>query len=213
MICPKSVVSSFLKDSRKTLDPEYKRIDRTEPVKDTSKATIILEIPIIRQSTGHSCGAASLLSVLGYYGYNPREDQLTELLKMTESGIDPEDFIGAVREFGLKIKIERNLSFQDVRNYLNDKIPVILNIQAWGDKEDYSDVWSDGHYVVAAGYDKDGFFLMDPSRIGFSYLSSEELKERWHDIKKDRSKKDIHIGIVIYGKKSKFDYSKVKPIE
>jgi predicted double-glycine peptidase len=42
--------------------------------------------------------------------------------------------------------------------------------------------WKDGHWVVAIGYDKNGFFFEDPSLHAIrGYLSTQQLKSRWRD--------------------------------
>ncbi len=64
--------------------------------------------------------------------------------------------------------------------------------------------WKDGHYVVAIGYDKERIYLEDPSTILRSYISYQDLEERWHDT--DKARKYIKTGIVSGPKK---DFSSV----
>jgi predicted double-glycine peptidase len=207
------VLLAFLK-SADTLSKKDKEIVRTKPVrKVTNDADIFLQIPIVRQSTSYSCGAASFLAILGYYGYDPYEKQVMNALGTTLGGTDPDDFPKAAKKFELQAKLKENMTIDDVKKNIKNKVPVVLGIQAWGEKEDYSEEWDDGHYVVAIGYDKEGFYLMDPSQMGYSYVSFKDLEKRWHDRMKDNKIKFVHLGIVVSGKEPKFEYNAVKPIE
>jgi predicted double-glycine peptidase len=207
-----SVVKSYLKEAREVLAPSYKEINDRKPVRKIKDADIFLEVPIVRQSTDYSCGAACFLSILGYYGYDPYEKQLIKALETTLGGTDPDSFKKAAKKFELKIDIKEDMTIDQIKNNLKKKIPVILDIQAWGEKKDYSKAWKDGHYVVAVGYDKKGFYLMDPSQMGYSYLLEKDLEDRWHDVEIDSDKKFFKLGIMIYGKAPKFHYDRVKPI-
>lgn len=207
MISHRSVVSSYL--CRLSEAPE---INDTKAVRKIEDADVFLEVPLVRQSTDYSCGAASFLSILGYYGYDPYEKQIMKTMGTTLGGTHPSGFEKAAKKFQLKSKLKENMSFDDVRESIKEKIPVIMAIQAWGDKENYSKEWKDGHYVVAVGFDKDGFFLMDPSQMGYSYISEKQLEERWHDVDQNKTAV-VRLGIMIYGKEPRFDYDRVRPID
>jgi hypothetical protein len=50
-------------------------------------------------------------------------------------------------------------------------------IQAWVDNNDgkfpidWKNLWDDGHYCVAVGYDEERIFFMDPSTLGhYTYI-------------------------------------------
>lgn len=51
-----------------------------------NKDVVFNPVPLIAQSRAHTCGAASLLSVLAYYGDNFRESQLEKSLKTSFEG-------------------------------------------------------------------------------------------------------------------------------
>ena len=95
---------------------------------------------------------------------------------------------------------------------INNDNPVILSIQAWGDKDDYTNVKKDGHYVTAIGYNPKGFIVEDPSiSVRRGFISYDELDERWHDVGPDGKEYD-HFGIVILCSK-KFKPDKLKVVE
>jgi predicted double-glycine peptidase len=209
------VLLAFINDKNADdLSDGDKKVVKKKPVKKvTDDADVFLEVPVIRQSTDYSCGAASFLAILGYYGFDPYEKQIITAMGTTLAGTDPKGFPKAAKKFDLKADVKEHMTIDEVKERLDKKIPVILDIQAWGDKKDYTDEWDDGHYVVAIGYDKEGFYLMDPSQIGYSYVSSEELKKRWHDILIDNKTKFFDMGIAVSGKEPKFKYNAVKTIE
>lgn len=209
MPSPKSVVASYLKESIDTY------VDRTRPVRDIKEADAFLEVPFVRQSTTYSCGSASFLAILGYYGHNIPEKDAMKILDTTLGGTSPEDFIKAAKKFNFSAQLKTNMTLGNVRKHIDGQTPVILDIQAWNDEKDnpdYSEEWKDGHYVVACGYDSEGLFFMDPSQIGYSYLKNKDLMNRWHDIGDD-NKRYHHLGIIVSGKEPKFDLSKAKPIK
>jgi ABC-type bacteriocin/lantibiotic exporter with double-glycine peptidase domain len=207
-----SPISKALRIVARGISEEHKHVIEKKPIRILDQADMLLEVPITRQSNTCTCGPASLLSVLGYYGYNPREKEVVDALGTTLEGDEPDDFMKGAQRFGLKCKFQPDMTFEDLKKYLDKKTPVILSLQAWGEKKDYTDDWKDGHYNVAIGYDKKGFYLMDPSQLGYSYSSLKDLDSRWHDTDGHRNKV-YHLGIIIYGKSPKFDYEKVKSIE
>lgn len=94
---------------------------------------------------------------------------------------------------------------------MRDGCPVIIGFQAWGDRDDYSDVWDEGHYAVVIGYDGNGFFLMDPSQIGYSHIGFTDLESRWHDMTKDGARRFYHLGIIVSGR-AVFNPSEARPV-
>lgn len=116
--------------------------------------------------------------------------------------------IGKIKEFfrqqGLKIKAGR-MSINDLQNYINQKIPVIVVLQAWPGRKniDWQNDWSDGHYVAAVGYTKDRIIFVDPSAYNYTYLTHQELLRRWHDVDVN-GKKYFNFGLAIFGLPPKF---------
>jgi hypothetical protein len=196
-----SVVSSYLIQSVQ------------ESIRDISQADVLLNVPTIRQSTDYSCGAATFSSILAFYGHDLPEKEVIDLMGTTKEGTNPESFLSGAKKFKLKSELREGMTIKNLRECLDERIPVILCIQAWGNKKDYNKEWEDGHYVAAIGYDLKGFYFMDPSQIGYSYLETGDLEDRWHDIRKDKKKTYTHLGIIIYGKEPKFNMDKIRPIQ
>jgi len=65
---------------------------------------------------------------------------------------------------------------------------------------------TEGHWVVAIGYDENRMLFMDPSTLGnYTYIPNEEFLDRWHDTDSDNVTQLVHFGIVI--SKSAPDYN------
>ena len=108
-------------------------------------------------------------------------------------GSHPDQIRRLARHYRLKVREYDPMSFAQLRQELRWRHPVMIMIQAYGLKRqgkrrhmawrrNYTPDWDDGHWVIAIGYDREGFFFEDPvleARRG--WLSSEELLHRWHD--------------------------------
>lgn len=169
-----------------------------------------LPVPIIRQATEYSCGAAALLALLHYWKvYDGTESSLYKRLNTTEAeGTDPLYIVKIAREFGLKAYMKEHLKLSDLRSALHRSDTVILDLQAWRvEKEEklpWKKVWESGHYIVLTGMDDHYLYAMDPSAgAGYGYLALDEFLTRWHDYERRRGKikKYYRLGIFIRGKK------------
>lgn len=147
----------------------------------------ILPVPIFRQSTDYSCGAASLISILYYYDvFDGTESELFPILGTDPKvGTAPSGIVTGAIHFGLKAKLKTEVTFEEIAEALKRKEPVIVNYQAWAEKTPTSWVneWDDGHYGVAVDLDDNWIYLMDPV-LGNRYgkIAREEFVTRWHDI-------------------------------
>jgi ABC-type bacteriocin/lantibiotic exporter with double-glycine peptidase domain len=168
---------------------------------------IIKNFPELRQAYEYDCGATALQSVLIYYGFDVCEGKIIKMAKTNKEGTQPEEILKVLKKFKLKAKLISPLSLEDLKKFLNNGWPVIILLQAWANKaKDYSKDWSDGHYVIAIGYDNKKIYFEDPASIRRTYLSYKELLERWHDCRQ-LNKKYYNLGIVIQEKRK----IKIKP--
>lgn len=71
-----------------------------------------------------------------------------------------------------------------------------------GRKKEWKNDWTDGHYVVAIGYDRGKIYFEDPYAYERTFLSFRELNDRWHDVAGGNIYN--HFGIALYGKAPKF---------
>jgi hypothetical protein len=147
-------------------------------------------MPLVRQATEYSCGAAALMSTLMYWGvFGGGESSLYPLLETTEQdGTHPLKLVEGARDFGLDAEFLQNLGLDDLRQRLAQGYGIILDIQAWQyipvgrPRTPWASEWESGHYVVLVGMDAEYAYFMDPSVGGnYGYIPLGELLERWHD--------------------------------
>lgn len=148
--------------------------------------TRVLDLPNVRQATPDTCGPAAVKSVLGYYGIVATEKELIDAMRMDfRWGAEPEDMQRVMEEHGLEVEIKRGMTVDDLRLCTENGIPVIIVLQAWGDKDDYSEEWDDSHYVVVKGVSDETIRFEDPSSDFESELPIDEFVPRWHGWDKD----------------------------
>jgi predicted double-glycine peptidase len=167
-----------------------------------------LQIPIIRQSTDYSCGAAAFMSLLVYWNdFDSYESSLWPVLGTTaKGGTDSRRINEAAAAFGLNSSLKEHLGILDLQRALIAGDTLILDIQAWSEGPNpppWKDRWEDGHYVVLIGMDSTYAYVMDPSTAkGYGYIPLDELLDRWHDYEVDASGqvwRNEHLAIVIHG--------------
>jgi predicted double-glycine peptidase len=168
-----------------------------------AESTKELALPDVRQSTGYTCGAAVLQSVLAYFGEEAREDELAAELGATpEEGAPPEAIVRVARSHGLVAEMREGLTVDEVLREVARGTPVLLDLQAWPDtpRVRFADDWDDGHYVVAIGSEGNRIVVEDPSLLGSrGELRRDELLDRWHD--RNRTRAYHHLGIFFSGKR------------
>ncbi len=130
------------------------------------------------------CGPASLKIVLGYYGAEKSEKELAKLCQHDKNmGVDDEKIRKAAENLGLKVKIKNNSTYKDVENWLDKKVPVIVNWFTKG-RQDYPEFEvSDGHYSVVAGLDKKFIYLQDPEIGKIRKLKRDDFMRVWFDFR------------------------------
>ncbi len=176
----------------------------------TVKLKSLIDFPNFRQTFYYDCGASAMHSVMAYYGMDISEKDMIRLVETHgKTGTSFFGLINVAKKVGLKYKCYwSGLTISDLKRYIDKKIPVVLQIQAWPEKreKDLKKSWTDGHFVVAMGYDNKRIYFNDPSTILIAYLTYRELEERWHDIDfyKGSQRKVSNAGIVFFGKKPLF---------
>lgn len=170
--------------------------------------------PELKQVCEYDCGACALESVFMYYGVDVFEKDIIEIAgTVPKNGTSIKGILKAIKHFGFESEL-KELNIEDLKKYIDKKIPIILRLQAWSQHQntDWIKDWKDGHYVVVIGYDNKNFYFEDPWTTDRTYLNFEELLERWHDIDVD-DKKYLNCGIIIKGKTKKYDAKKAIHME
>jgi len=186
----------------------------TNPVDTRLKAPV----PLNRQKYNFDCGPGSLLSTFKYWGIPATEEQLIKEAGTTKKdGTPPWALVDVAKRHGLKAEVIKNMTIDQVKSYLDRGIPVIIDIQAYGDHPGkYAKDWKDGHYVVASGYDDLFLYFMDPSLDkATGYMPQTELPARWHDYEVLHHKRIdfVHAGIPIEGDKPVHTIKGKHPLE
>jgi predicted double-glycine peptidase len=146
----------------------------------------LLPVPLISQATPWTCGAASLMAALVYFGvFDEPESRLdSELGATPQDGVPPDRIADEARVFGLEADVRTEMTLADLAGELARGSVVIVALQAWPSEAgaDPAAGWEDGHYVVVVGLDGSRVYAMDPSvRTGYAYLTRDAFMRRWHD--------------------------------
>lgn len=157
------------------------------PLRDAALPANALPVPLVRQATSWSCGAAALLAVLYYWrAYDGNESSLWGPLDTTEKdGTEPDAIARVARAHGLAAELREGVGVDELRAAVAAGRTVIVDLQAWRDdaRRGWADDWDDGHYVVLVAVDGGRAWAMDPSTdAGYAYLPLDELGARWHDV-------------------------------
>jgi predicted double-glycine peptidase len=169
-----------------------------------------LRVPVVKQTTDFSCGAAATLSVLRYWRReryaSVDETALHAALETTEArGTEPEPIVRYLREAAGLEAVYRHgdVTVEQLVRAVDARQPPIVDLQAWDESaRPYREVWDAGHYVVLIGHDAEHFFFMDPSVLtpgAYAFLPRGELEERWHDLSGDDNARLQRMAIFVKG--------------
>jgi ABC-type bacteriocin/lantibiotic exporter with double-glycine peptidase domain len=145
-----------------------------------------MQLPIIRQASGYSCGAAAMSSILHYWGLIDSGERAlyADLGTTPEEGTHPKRMLAYGESLGLKTRWKLHTTLADLREWLANGETVVVDFQAWREDKntDWKDLWEDGHYAVAIALDDHYIYLMDPSTAsGYTYIPLDEFQDRWRD--------------------------------
>ena len=164
-----------------------------------------LAVPLVRQATRYSCGAAALLAVLYYWRvYDGNESELWPALHTTErDGTEPAPMVALARAHGLTADYRTDVTVDELRAALAAGQTVIVDLQAWQEQpRPWASDWDDGHYVVLVALDAHALYAMDPSvGAGYARLPLEQLAARWHDVEAvdHQERQRQHLAIFVSG--------------
>jgi ABC-type bacteriocin/lantibiotic exporter with double-glycine peptidase domain len=147
----------------------------------------IIPYPETRQVFNFDCGANALVSVLVFAGIEEREDRVALLAGTTKHGTGTAGILRVLDYYGLAHNAGRMI-VSDLREGIDRGFPTLLTLQAYRESSrPYRELWDDGHWVVAIGYDDRRILFEDPLAFHRTWLADVELSERWHDV--DRGKR------------------------
>jgi len=128
------------------------------------------------------CGPASLKMVFDYYGIEKSEEQIAKLAQTIKNfGTDDQGIKKAAESLGFTVEIKNESSFEEIQEWLNKKIPVIVNWFTRG-RIDYDDSQvPDGHYSVVVGLDEEFIYLQDPEIGKLRKIERSDFMKVWFD--------------------------------
>lgn len=143
------------------------------------------------QETLHAsaCGPATLKMLLTFWNLPGKEKTDLELAK--DCGTDPklgtsnEAFIETARRFGLDAVVKDHAEFTDIAEWLEKKIPVVVDWFSPGRKDASEGEMPDGHYSIVVGLDAEHIYLQDPEVGGLRTIPREQFYRVWFDFKDD----------------------------
>lgn len=168
------------------------------------QATVMVNVPDVRQSENFDCGPCCLRSISKYFDVGPKtEEEFIEICGTSKKdGTHPKQIQKAAEKLGLKTKFYTGLTIESLKSYIDQRKPVIVEIQAWGNPKKYEKL-NDGHFVIAIGYDDSNFYFEDPSLLRIrGYLPYDEFDSRWQELESNGDK-FYHSGLVIWSNKEK----------
>lgn len=128
------------------------------------------------RQTPDFCGPATLKMVFDYYGVKATEKEIGKIAGTTQKyGTSPENMKKAAAHFGFDAILKTNGNLDDLRYYLDKKIPVIVN---WFSEDD-------GHYSVVVGIEGKNIMIRDPSFCRIRKMPIDKFLKVWFDFKGD----------------------------
>jgi predicted double-glycine peptidase len=169
--------------------------------KKTIKATVMVNVPDVYQSHDYDCGPCCLRAIAKYFDVFPKDEE--EFIKICgtskKDGTHPNQLKKTAEKLGLEARFYTNLSIESLKTYIDQRRPVIVEIQAYGDPKKYKELKS-GHFVIAIGYDKKNFYFEDPSLLHVrGYIPYAEFDSRWQE-KETNGDYFYHDGLVVWKK-------------
>lgn len=122
--------------------------------------------------------------VLAYYGVEKPEAELAALCG-TDAGLGTSDveIKNAAEKLGFAVNIQNNATFDDIRRWLDKKVPVMVNWFTRGRTDyDESEV-PDGHLSVVVGLDERHIYLQDPEIGRLRTIARDDFFRVWFDFK------------------------------
>jgi ABC-type bacteriocin/lantibiotic exporter with double-glycine peptidase domain len=137
---------------------------------ETLPEEVDLEVPYVHQDNLY-CGPASLTMVLNYYGLNVEQYEVGESI-IGKLGSTPWDLRYKAESYGLEASVV-SCGFNNLLELLAKDVPVIVRI--------LNNSGTNGHFVVATGYDLDDqvLYINDPANEYRDEIPFEDFQYLW----------------------------------
>lgn len=129
----------------------------------------MIKLDIIKQKYDYDCGPASLAMV---FCYNNTCQEYPDLLKMAgaKRGTDNLRMKELAEEIGFKTKMKENAEIEDIKKFIEKKIPVIVNY--------IEPTMNIGHYSVVVGINEK-LILANTDNGEEEEWDIKKFEERW----------------------------------
>jgi len=167
-----------------------------------------IDFPEIQQVYDFDCGAASMRTLMTYYGSDIREGEIMEIAGTSKDfGTKTSGLKSVAEKAGMKYKMG-SMTIKELKDLISKAVPVQVLIQAWSGEEnfEYGFDFNNGHYVVAVGFDEEGkIYFEDPWASARVWMTEEEFDKRWVAKFQGPEEKEIfHFGFYFTDSKPKF---------
>lgn len=141
----------------------------------------MLKITPFTQTDSSRCGPAVIKMVLDYYGIKVTEDAICQRCGWTfELGCTNDQMKAAIESYGLDCVVYNNSTLEDVKYWLNQGIPVIVDWFTPGADPSLGDM-PNGHSSIIVDVDNKYVHLMDPEIGKVRKILREEFMRVWFD--------------------------------
>ena len=139
----------------------------------------MLTLPYFKQETPYDCGAASLQMICAYFGKTKNQHELSARLGSGPEIWVPNEKLEAVaKEEGFFTQCKIMATFDDLTQYIDAKIPTIIN---YLDSENH-----EGHFAVVIDVTNTHVVLNDPWYGKEFQLTRDYLADHWYSFEGDR---------------------------
>lgn len=136
-----------------------------------------------------ACGPATLKMLLTFWNLPGQEKTDLELAK--ECGTRPDfgttnkQFVETAHRFGLDATVKTFATFDDIQEWLDKDIPVVVDWFSPGRKDAPDGDMPDGHYSIVVGLDAESIYVQDPETGGMRVISRRQFWRVWFDFEDD----------------------------
>jgi ABC-type bacteriocin/lantibiotic exporter with double-glycine peptidase domain len=136
----------------------------------------LVDVPHFMQSDDSTCGPSCLKMVFAYWGVNKSEKEISIACNHTyQLGCQGEDMVEAAKIFGFDAYVKNNSTIDDLKYYLSQNIPVIVD---W-----FCGDIPEGHSSVVIGVDEDKVYILDPYEEDMREVSISDFVRCWFDFR------------------------------
>jgi ABC-type bacteriocin/lantibiotic exporter with double-glycine peptidase domain len=117
----------------------------------------------------YNCGPASLKMVLEYFGTLVTEKELAKVARTNKAGTKGKNLVSAAKKYGYEAFIKDGASLNDLKKFVKNNIPVIVN---WFSVEE-------DHYSAVVNLDDKYVYLIDPEDAKLKKIKFDTFKRIW----------------------------------